>query len=743
MADNEVEITVTGNDNTGSLFARIRGNFNSFAKRMQGDADREGKSIGKRLAGGIKDSLMKGASLITDSLQSVMSGSLKGALSTPIVGPIIITALLAAVSVAAPIVAAAIGGALALGFGAGFVGIGATLLLQNKKIKAEFEKDWKGIQSTLTDAFKPLLPVMRFAMGVLKDLANQFAPVIKSMMTMAQGPLKGFIKDLGAAFLELKPAMIPMMEAFNQIISAIGPMLPGLFESIGNSLAQLAETMIENKDVIAAVFIALLMAIPPVIDAIGGMIRFLKFLLVTGAEVFGSLGSTVLGWADTVLGAIASVLDGLAQIPGPMQETMRSAANSVREAQKAVQGWKEDVERMPKRVKLNAEISELQGKLARAKRELKDPNLTKERRAKLNAQIGQLQSAIARAKALLASVRDRTVTLTVMQRYYVNKRTAEQRGFASGGIIGAAAAGGPQNAQTLVGEQGPELVDLPLGSRVTPAGGTRNQLNANRAGSSSMAFKSAMSFVGPIEQVTEAVVELAREIVTLRDALTKSSGGIFGQERALSGYQAAIDNVTKSLKENKKTLSIGTEKGRNNRQALMDMAEAAQEVVVSMDELNKSPTAIYNQMVKMRAEFIKMAKSFGLTSKEARALADRYGLSPGAAKRAAQKEDRDIAYNKALEKKQKAAAGKAGGGPAGGWTMVGEYGPELTRLPYGSSVMPAGQTASMMRSGGSSQPLQVTLKIGNKTLGKLLLDPLRGEIRNLGGDVQAVLGRSN
>lgn len=39
-------------------------------------------------------------------------------------------------------------------------------------------------------------------------------------------------------------------------------------------------------------------------------------------------------------------------------------------------------------------------------------------------------------------------------------------GFAHGGIVGAAAGGGPRSNQVMVGEQGPEIVDLPTGSRV-------------------------------------------------------------------------------------------------------------------------------------------------------------------------------------------------------------------------------------------------------------------------------------
>ncbi|HEY3559665.1 MAG TPA: hypothetical protein VGL05_19485 [Kribbella sp.] len=54
--------------------------------------------------------------------------------------------------------------------------------------------------------------------------------------------------------------------------------------------------------------------------------------------------------------------------------------------------------------KLNANIKDLEDKLATAKQKLKDPNLTKERKAELTAQIAKLEAGIARAKQALNSV---------------------------------------------------------------------------------------------------------------------------------------------------------------------------------------------------------------------------------------------------------------------------------------------------------------------------------------------------
>ncbi|KOV86056.1 MULTISPECIES: phage tail protein [unclassified Streptomyces] len=57
---------------------------------------------------------------------------------------------------------------------------------------------------------------------------------------------------------------------------------------------------------------------------------------------------------------------------------------------------------------------------------------------------------------------------------------------ASGGIVGAAASGGLRSGLTLVGEHGPELADLPMGSRVWSNPDTRRKLAAGQAPWASM-----------------------------------------------------------------------------------------------------------------------------------------------------------------------------------------------------------------------------------------------------------------
>jgi TP901 family phage tail tape measure protein len=92
---------------------------------------------------------------------------------------------------------------------------------------------------------------------------------------------------------------------------------------------------------------------------------------------------------------------------------------------------------------IKATITDLQAKLATAKRELANPNLTKERKAQIKANIAQLEAALATARAQLANLpTSKTVTLTTrhITERIVRTQTATGGGraptFADGGQLG-------------------------------------------------------------------------------------------------------------------------------------------------------------------------------------------------------------------------------------------------------------------------------------------------------------------
>ncbi|MFI8448253.1 hypothetical protein [Streptomyces erythrochromogenes] len=112
---------------------------------------------------------------------------------------------------------------------------------------------------------------------------------------------------------------------------------------------------------------------------------------------------------------------------------------------------------------LRGNMEDLQAKLDNARAQLR--TVPDSRKAEVRAEIADLENKLSRARSLLGGMKtDWHVRIHYIQTGYIPSggRPLE---YAHGGVIGAAG-GGPRSRMTLVGEQGPELVDLAPGSRV-------------------------------------------------------------------------------------------------------------------------------------------------------------------------------------------------------------------------------------------------------------------------------------
>lgn len=74
-------------------------------------------------------------------------------------------------------------------------------------------------------------------------------------------------------------------------------------------------------------------------------------------------------------------------------------------------------------------------------------------------------------------------------------------------------------------------------------------------------------------------------------------------------------------------------------------------------------------------------------------------------------------------------------------SLVGEQGPELVRLPFGSQVTGAGQTRAALAGGGGGGRIVLEINSGGSRLDDLILEVLRRAVRVRGGNVQLVLGK--
>jgi polyhydroxyalkanoate synthesis regulator phasin len=108
-------------------------------------------------------------------------------------------------------------------------------------------------------------------------------------------------------------------------------------------------------------------------------------------------------------------------------------------------------------------------------------------------------------------------------------------------------------------------------------------------------------------------------------ALNETSRSAFDAE---TKFEAAIDNVTKALRENGATLDAGTEKGRANRDALSQLGAATEDAAAKARENGASWSTVMGIYDQGRGKIIASAMAIGKTRAEAKALADQILKTP-------------------------------------------------------------------------------------------------------------------
>lgn len=95
---------------------------------------------------------------------------------------------------------------------------------------------------------------------------------------------------------------------------------------------------------------------------------------------------------------------------------------------------------------------------------------------------------------------------------------------------------------------------------------------------------------------------------------------------AFRGIGIAVDGATTSIKKNGATLDTNTQKGRNNRAALQNLATANTAYIAKLRQTDANTKTVDRATERARQTFIKTAIKMGATKNEAQKLADKYGL---------------------------------------------------------------------------------------------------------------------
>lgn len=290
---------------------------------------------------------------------------------------------------------------------------------------------------------------------------------------------------------------------------------------------------------------------------------------------------------------------------------------------------------------------------------------------------------------------------------------------------------------------------------------------------------SASAAAPPIRQVGEAILsageaagEAGQSMATygekMADAADKGRGYFDSQTDVAKSIRAA----KKALDDNGKGLGTNTEKQLENRDAISKVGRSLVKAYGDYVALNGEGAQASRIASRNRAEFVRLATQFGLTARQANALADDMGLIKDK-KIAFYANTHDAAGRIAALKGQIASVkgktvyinvkknydssspgdafahggikGAATGGDRSGMTLVGEHGPELVNLPAGTRVHSNPDTERLLGQGGAGGTLTVRPvydRSSEQDLIAALFKVLRWEIANsYGGDAQLALGR--
>jgi len=149
------------------------------------------------------------------------------------------------------------------------------------------------------------------------------------------------------------------------------------------------------------------------------------------------------------------------------------------------------------------------------------------------------------------------------------------------------------------------------------------------------AAKAAEQAKGPVANLKErmdllsgSMLDAATKAGSLAAAIDKVTGAAFKGEEAELHFQAAIDKAAESLDKNGKNLDANTEKGRANRQALLDLAKAGNERAAAIYDTTfaaegeaAAQDAATRAAHEARDAYVKQAMQMGYTRQEAEKLA--------------------------------------------------------------------------------------------------------------------------
>ena len=493
-----------------------------LGKTVEAEMGSAGTQSGKKLGQGIKS----GISGASDGIGDGIIGALKSVASNPIVASALTAVGVAGAGViGGALGAAVIGGAGGLGIVGGFAAAAMDPLVQGASIAL---KDI--VSNDLEDAAKAFVPSAVDAINQVHAAWKRMLPTIENIFEQSGGlvePLLGGILDGVDALIngidDSLSTAGPVFEAFGSLfrdaLTGLGDVFTGLSddtEDIASTIGLLSEAITISLDVIQA-FIEVTTAVTGPLIRGAEAARSWTHELFDGRDGIEEVSLKGAVWHDVTEETTGAINDQISALRALEQE-MRKQTDPLFEifelqtkVGKAQETYNESLEKNgPHAAKTRKALLdmgkasfELTSALTSAASEGFDGKLTPAMRDALRNAGNTAKQIDALEKELIAAWRaankwSGTYTQTYITRYkeYGLKSPSAGGGFqglATGGIVGAAT-GGAHSGLRMVGEAGPELVNLPPGTQVHSNPDTQRMLASEAGRSAEKGIKVSLSF---------------------------------------------------------------------------------------------------------------------------------------------------------------------------------------------------------------------------------------------------------
>lgn len=263
-----------------------------------------------------------------------------------------------------PGLGAAAAGALVFGFGGVIAGIGIFAAAQSEKVRDAFKELAKNAKSIFKEISTPFEDALvQISKSANKSLGTWSKPLSKAFADMAP-TVSRFADDLIRAFESLIPAIQPLTDAFDDLLSEFGPELAEVvFPALSDALIELSRFVSENADLVSGWLGKVLLIIPAVIDvvtwlgelaawfsehpaAIDAAISIIVGAFTVAAVAIGAAIAAAIGSIGLIIGAVAAVAtfvyrnwdeisaflkETLDKVVNWFKETWESISNGVKE----------------------------------------------------------------------------------------------------------------------------------------------------------------------------------------------------------------------------------------------------------------------------------------------------------------------------------------------------------------------------------------------------------------------------